>query len=107
MDLMSAHAIVTTTVDSEEAAERVAGAVLDRRLAACVQSHAIVSRYVWRGERRRDPEILLQMKIKGEDWEDCAAAIREVHPYDTPEIVRVDIADADPRYAAWIGETTR
>lgn len=106
-DAGAGYAIALTTVDTQEGAERIVARVLDARLAACVQVSAIVSHYVWEGERRHAPEQLLQMKIKAADWDALADAVREVHPYDTPEIVKVAIDDADPRYLTWIGEVTR
>ena len=104
---MSDHAIVLTTIDSEAGADRLIAAVLDARLAACVQTHPVTSHYVWEGERRRESEIALQMKIKRADWEDVAAMIRVAHAYDTPEIVLVEMSAVDARYAAWIGDVTR
>jgi periplasmic divalent cation tolerance protein len=104
---MSDHAIVLTTIDSEAGAERLIAAVLDARLAACVQSRPVTSHYVWEGERRRETEIALQMKIKRADWDDVAAAIRAAHSYETPEIVLVELGDVDARYAAWITGVTR
>jgi len=104
---MPACSLVMTTVDTQEAADRLIARVLDDRLAACVQAHAVASHYVWKGERQSSPELLLQMKIKTADFEALAQAIREVHPYDTPEIVRLPIEAGDPRYLAWIVEVTR
>ena len=99
--------IVLTTVDSREAAERIVARALDERLAACVQVCEIESHYMWDGERRRSPEFLLSLKIKTADYAQLADAIREVHPYDTPEILRVDVAEGDPRYLAWMRASTR
>ncbi len=104
---MSAYSIVTTTVDSEAAADAIIGRVLDEKLAACVQAFPVTSHYVWQGERRREVEILLQMKVKTSDWDALCAAIRQDHPYDTPEIVRVAIEAGDAGYLAWISEVTR
>lgn len=105
--MTSGYCIVTTTVESEEAAERIAARALDARLAACVQVFPVTSWYVWEGARRKDAEILLQMKTRDELWDALAAAIREAHPYDTPEIVRTPITAGDARYLQWIDESTR
>lgn len=104
---MGDYSIVTTTVDSQEAADAVIARVLDEKLAACVQEFPVTSHYVWQGERRRDAEILLQMKIKTADWDALRHAIKEVHPYDTPQIVRVVLDAGDARYLAWIDDVTR
>ncbi len=105
--MMSAYSIVTTTVDTQEAADRIIARALDDRLAACVQAFPITSHYVWEGARRRDAEIFLQMKIKTADWDALRQAIRAEHPYDTPQILRVAIADGEAPYLRWIDETTR
>jgi len=99
--------MVYTTVDSREGVERIVACALDRKLAACVQVSEAQSHYVWDGERRRTQEFVLTFKIKSVDYADLAAAIREVHPYDSPEIVRVEIAEGDARYLDWVRETTR
>lgn len=104
---MSDCSIVTTTVDSEAAADVIISRVLDDELAACVQAFPVTSHYIWQGERRRESEILLQMKIKTSDWDALCAAINDVHPYDTPEIVRVALDAGDARYLAWISDVTR
>jgi periplasmic divalent cation tolerance protein len=99
--------IVYTTVDSREGVERIIACVLDRKLAACVQVSEAQSHYVWDGERRRTQEFVLALKIKSADYADVAVAICEVHPYESPEIVRVEIAEGDARYLDWVRETTR
>lgn len=104
---MSSYSIVTTTVDSQAAADRIIARVLDDRLAACVQVFPVHSHYVWQGERRSDAEILLQMKIKTADWGALCACIGAAHPYDTPEILRADIAAGDAGYLKWIDDVTR
>jgi periplasmic divalent cation tolerance protein len=104
---MSFYSIVTTTVDSQEGADRIIAHVLDARLAACVQAFPVTSHYVWQGERRSEPEILMQMKIKTADWDALCEAVRAVHPYDTPEIVRTPVEAGDARYLKWIDDVTR
>jgi periplasmic divalent cation tolerance protein len=104
---MSDYSIVTTTVDSQDAADRIIACVLDARLAACVQVMPVTSHFVWQGERRQEPELLLQMKMKTTDWDALCAAIGEVHPYDTPEIVRTPVEAGAARYLKWIDDVTR
>lgn len=104
---MNDYAIVTTTVDSQEGADAIVARVLDEKLAACVQAFPVASHYVWQGERRKESEILLQMKIKSSDWAALREAIRDVHPYDTPEIVRTPIEDGHAPYLRWIDDVTR
>lgn len=105
---MSARfAILLTTVDSDERACAIARAALEARLAACVQTFPIRSRYVWKGEMREEPEILVQMKIRAQDYAPLAELIRGLHGYETPEILRLDVAEGDPAYLDWIVDATR
>lgn len=100
------YCVVVTTVDSEAAAERIVGRALDARLAACAQVFPITSHYVWRGERKRDAELLVQLKTRDDLWDALAAAIREVHPYETPEILKTPITAGDAAYLRWIDDST-
>ncbi|MBI1980639.1 MAG: divalent-cation tolerance protein CutA [Methylocystis sp.] len=104
---MSALAIIVTTIDDEEKARALARAALSAKLAACVQIHPIRSCYVWKDEMREEPEFLLHMKARGEDCPALAELVRRLHSYETPEILRVDVAEADPDYLAWAMEATR
>jgi len=104
---MSGLAILVTTVGDEEEARSLARAALTAKLAACVQIHPIRSCYVWKGETRDEPEFLLHMKARGEDYRALAELVRRLHSYDTPEILRVDVAEADLDYLAWAIEATR
>jgi|LakMenEpi03Aug12_release.lakeMendotaPanAssembly.Ray.scaffolds.fasta_scaffold2199610_1 periplasmic divalent cation tolerance protein len=104
---MSGYAIVTTTVDTQEGANVIIARVLDAKLAACVQAFPVQSHYVWQGERRSEPEIFLQMKIKTADWEALRDAIVAAHPYDTPQILRLPIEAGHAPYLQWIDDVTR
>lgn len=99
--------VVITTTNTKASADAIIAAALEQKLAACVQVFPVVSHYVWKDALQKDDEILLQMKIKTEDYNDLAATIRAAHPYETPEIVRLDIADGDPAYLQWIAAVTR
>ncbi len=104
---MSGVAILVTTIDSDEKARALARAVLEARLAACVQISRISSHYLWRGELCETEEFLLQMKHRSEDYPALAALVRGLHDYEKPEILRVDVAEADSDYAMWLRESTR
>ncbi len=99
---MTAACVVLTTSDTEANAKRIVDAVLGARLAACVQMMPIRSFYVWQGEQRDEPEQLLLIKARVDDYDALAACIRAAHTYETPEIVRLDIAAGDAAYLAWL-----
>lgn len=99
--------LIMTAVNSEDAAARLATALVQRREAACVQQVDIRSRYRWEGEVKCDPEILLLVKTSTAAAEAAMNTIRENHGYDVPEIVAVPITNGLPAYLEWIGESTR
>lgn len=99
--------MVVTTVANDDKAREIARAALEARLAACVQLYSIDSHYIWEGEVHEDAEIALHFKIDTADFEPLRALIRGLHDYEIPEILRFDIADGDPAYLAWLGETVK
>lgn len=104
---MSGVSILVTTIDSDEKARAMAHAALAEKLVACVQITPISSLYVWKGERCEEPEFRIEMKHRTEDYAALAALVRRLHSYETPEILRIDAADAEPAYLAWLRESTR
>ena len=90
-------AILVTTVGDAAAAKTLARAVIEARLAACVQIAPVASFYEWRGAVQESDEFLLQMKHRVEDYAALAAFVRRRHGYQTPEILRIDVAQARAR----------
>ena len=100
---MSAHAVVFSTAGTEDEASRIASALVERHLAACVNVvPGVSSTYRWQGAVKTDLEWLLVVKTRRDRFEAVRAAIRELHSYEVPEIVMLDIADGDAAYLAWI-----
>jgi periplasmic divalent cation tolerance protein len=98
---------VFCTIDSEERARDLASALVEERLAACVQiSGPIQSVYRWEGSVDSAPEWLLLMKTTATRFPALRDAIRARHPYDVPEIVAVRIEDGLPEYLSWIASST-
>jgi periplasmic divalent cation tolerance protein len=94
---------VVTTIDSEEAAERISAALVERRLAACVQVVGpIASHYRWQGEVESAREWICVAKTAASRYDELEAAIRELHPYDEPEIVATPIVAGSASYLAWL-----
>ena len=104
---MSEFCLVSTTTGAPDLARQIARALLEQKLAACVQIMPITSHYVWEGEVREDAEQLLLIKAKSADYADVAAALRKLNSYDVPEILKIDVADGSADYLAWIRQTTR
>ncbi|HKB50602.1 MAG TPA: divalent-cation tolerance protein CutA [Solirubrobacterales bacterium] len=99
---------VTTTVDSEEEAERISAALVERRLAACAQVIGpVASRYRWQGKIEQAQEWMCLAKTEASLYPDVEAAIRELHSYDEPEIVATPIVAGSKGYLDWIDRSVR
>ncbi len=100
--------VVLTTAGSEAEARAIATALVERRLAACVTRLGPgCSVYRWEGAVREESETVLVVKTRVARFAEVRDAIRELHSYDTPEIVLLPIEHGDPRYLAWLaGETS-
>jgi len=98
--------VVQTTTANAADAERLAEALVAERLAACVQIEPIRSLYVWKGQVERREEQRLSIKTQEALFEAVRARLRELHPYETPEIIALPVATGDAEYFAWLGDLT-
>ena len=99
----SGYRLVLTTTDSEESAERLARALVEKRLAACVNIVApVTSVYRYNGEIVTDQERLLLIKTRAVRFRELSETIRSLHGYDVPEIVSLEIAEGDETYLKWL-----
>lgn len=99
--------LVVTTVGSTDDAQRLARAMVERRLAACAQIGAIDSVYRWQGAVQADAEFRLLFKTAADRVQPLMAALREGHPYELPALHAWPVAAADPAYAGWVVDSTR
>jgi len=97
--------VVMTTVATALEAEQLAAALIETRLAACVQLIPVESRYVWKDGFEAAKEVRLEAKTLSRLYPKIEAAIRARHPYELPEILAVPVFACSPAYAAWIAET--
>jgi periplasmic divalent cation tolerance protein len=94
---------VATTTGSADEARRIADALIEARLAACVQVLGpIASTYRWQGEVERETEWQCLVKTEARLYDEVEAAIRAAHTYDEPEILAFPILAGSPGYLAWI-----
>jgi periplasmic divalent cation tolerance protein len=100
--------VVFTNVPDDATATALAQVLLDGRLAACVNIGAPVdSLYHWRGAIETAREVPVAIKTRSALYSQVEAAIRKIHPYDTPEIIAIPVAGGDERYLGWIAAETR
>ena len=100
--------LVLTNLPDRETAERLAGALIEKRVAACVNILAPCSSvYRWKGAVQRDEEHPVLIKTTAERYPALEAAIRAAHPYELPEIIAVPIERGLPAYLAWVDAETK
>ena len=98
--------VVLVTCSTAAEARRIARAVVDARLAACVNilPGALESIYRWRGKVETTRERLLLIKTSRKRLAKLQAAVERLHSYDVPEFIALPIAAGSPAYLAWIDE---
>lgn len=101
---MEAVVVLCTFPDLDQA-RQIGAALVERQVAACVNLlPGVESIYRWEGKVERAGEILAL--IKTACYPDLEAALRELHPYEVPEILALPIAAGLPAYLAWLAEAT-
>ena len=99
---------VLTTVASEAEAERIGSSLVERRLAACVQTIGpITSRYRWQGKIEQAEEWQCLAKTEAIRYRAVEKAIRELHSYEEPEIIATPIVAGSKGYLDWVSENVR
>lgn len=95
--------VVLVTAPSQDVAETLVRRVVEERLAACGNIvPRVVSIYRWEGAVQRAEESLIVFKTPASAAARLMARVRELHPYDVPEVVILPVADVLPAYARWV-----
>ena len=100
--------VVLSTVPDQKSAEKIAAALVEDRVAACVNLvPGLTSIYRWEQQVKREPECLLVIKSSADRFEDLRKLLRSLHPYETPEILALRVSHGDPAYLRWLTENTQ
>ena len=100
---MKSYIQITTTTETKEEAQKIAQYLVDTKLAACVQiTGPITSIYRWKGKVENAQEWLCLIKTQDDLYDKVEAAIKKLHPYETPEIIAVPIVKGSKEYLKWI-----
>jgi len=95
--------LVYTTYPAAAEAEAAGRALVERRLAACVNIlPGMVSHYRWEGAIERGQEVVMIIKTRAALFEPVRAAVKEMHSYTTPAILVLPVERIDPAYRAWL-----
>ncbi len=98
--------VVSTALGEEAEARKLAGRIVEAKLAACVQYTPIQSTYRWKGAVESASEYLLLAKTRASLAGELTALIEKVHSYELPEIIVTPITGGSEKYLKWIREET-
>ncbi|HDQ03938.1 MAG TPA: divalent-cation tolerance protein CutA [Deltaproteobacteria bacterium] len=102
---MKAYIQISTTTATKEDAQKIARYLVEQKLAACAQILGpIESAYTWKGQVETADEWLCLIKTREELFAEVDAAIKKLHPYETPEIITVPIVQGSKEYLQWLDE---
>lgn len=104
----AAAIVILMTAANREEASRIAEMLVEARLAACVQIlPEMQSVYRWKGEVARESEVMLLVKTNLDRFDDLDRAVREIHSYETPEIIALPVTAVSAPYLDWLQEEVR
>lgn len=100
--------VVLCTCPDEAIARQLAHRLVDERLAACVNRvPGLVSTYAWEGAVQEDREVLLIIKTLTDALPALQQRLRELHPYEVPEVIALPIEGGSERYLSWLADSVR
>ncbi len=104
---MTPMCLILTTAGSADEAKKIARAIVERRLASCVNViPRIESVYRWKEQVESAEEWLLLFKTRKDAFERVRTAIEELHSYELPECIMLEIAEGDQKYLDWLTKNT-
>lgn len=101
------HMVVLCTAPDAQTADRLARALVESHLAACVSRiEGVRSVYIWEGETKDDTEVQLVIKTHRDRLDAIGAFMKAEHPYDTPELVALPVMYGSADYLAFVDAAT-
>ncbi len=98
---------IVTTVSTKTDAEKIAKFLINKRLAACIQTAGpIKSIYWWKGKIEKTKEWACIIKTRKSLYKKVEKAIKEIHPYEVPEIIAISITEGSKDYLKWLSDET-
>ena len=99
--------IISTTFENKKDGEKLSRSLLDEKLIACAQlSGPITSYYRWEGDVAASTEFILTMKTKEPLYEKVKTRLKEMHPYELPEIIVQAVPESSEEYMQWVEDET-
>ncbi len=104
--MTSDYCIAMTTLEDEDSASRLARALVEAKLAACVQLVHIRSTFSWQGAVEDARELLVLMKTRASVYDRLEQFVCDHHPYDVPEILQIPVTTGYGPYLSWVNANT-
>lgn len=104
---MSKFIIIKTTYPNLASAKKIIKILLQEKLIACAQFCQINSSYLWENKIVNDKEIVLNLKTQKKLYQKVKEKILQNHQYQVPQIIAIEVSDADKNYGNWIKEVTK
>ena len=99
---------VFTTTEKKEDAEKISKALVEKRLAGCIQVVGpIISTYWWKDNVETAEEWLCIIKSKKDIFNELEKSIKEIHPYEVPEIIAMPVVAGSDDYLLWLSKELR
>ena len=97
------YVLVISTINNLEVAKEIAKILIEKKLAACVNIvPQVTSIYKWKNDICEDKEYLMLLKTTKDFSENLKAELINLHPYDVPEVICMDISEGSKEYLEWI-----
>jgi len=104
---MTSTHIALSTAPNEEVARTLVRTLVEERIVACGNIvPGVNSIYRWQGAVSEEPEVLIVFKTSAAAWPRLQERLPELHPYDTPELLLVSVADGLAPYLQWVADST-
>ena len=106
MDQKTAHIVVLVTTSSVAEAQSIGRALVEGRVAACVNIvPGLRSLFRWQGAIEEQEEVLMLVKSRGECFPSILEVVKRLHSYTVPEVIALPILSGSSDYLAWIDES--
>ena len=99
--------VVFSTIDNQDQAVKISETLVTERVAACVNIlPQVTSVYRWQGQIHKEPEYIMIIKTKTDKLDQLITRVKQLHPYDVPEIISFPIQHGLSSYLDWVVEQT-
>jgi periplasmic divalent cation tolerance protein len=104
---MTQYRLVYITAKDKEEANRIGQALVEEKLAACVNIHPIRSIFRWQGEISQEDEVAILAKTRAELVDEVMSRVKELHSYEVPCIIVLPLEKGNPDFLEWISQSTK